>query len=116
MTERRVLERFIAQIPKAEIHVHLEGAIQPRTLLMLARRRGVSLPADDEAGLERFFEFRDFDHFLEVYLLCSACLRDPEDFQLIVEDFLSEQERQNVVYLRGVSHDLHSHRQRCQCG
>jgi adenosine deaminase len=98
MTERAFLERFIARIPKAEIHVHLEGAIQPRTLLRLARRRGVSLPADDEEGLSRFFRFHDFDHFVEVYLLCSSCLRDPEDFQLVVEDFLSEQERQNVLY------------------
>jgi adenosine deaminase len=98
MTEEVLLQRFINRIPKAELHVHLEGAIQPRTLLKLARRRGVSLPADDEAGLKRFFRFRDFDHFLEVYLLCSACLRDPEDFQLMVDDFLSEQERQNVVY------------------
>ena len=98
MPEGSVLERFIARIPKAEIHVHLEGAIRPRTLLTLARRRGVSLPANDEAGLNRFFEFRDFDHFLDVYLLCSSCLREPEDFQLIVDDFLSEQERQNVLY------------------
>ena len=98
MTEGVSLDRFIGRIPKVELHVHLEGAIQPRTLLTLARRRGVSLPADDEDGLKRFFQFRDFDHFLEVYLLCSACLRHPEDFQLMVDDFLSEQEHQNVVY------------------
>lgn len=92
------LDGFCRALPKVELHVHLEGSILPRTLLALARRRGVGLPADDEAGLERWFAFRDFDHFVEVYLTCSRCLRDPEDFQLVVRDFLTEQARQNVLY------------------
>lgn len=89
---------FIAALPKVELHVHLEGAIQPATLLRLAARRGVTLPANDEAGLREWFRFSDFEHFVQIYLTCSRCLRDPEDFQSIVEDFLAAQARQNVVY------------------
>ncbi|MEO7974419.1 MAG: adenosine deaminase, partial [Thermoanaerobaculia bacterium] len=74
------LEAFLRAIPKVELHVHLEGAMRPRTLLALARRRRVTLPADDEAGLREWFRFRDFDHFVEIYLTCSKCVRDPEDF------------------------------------
>jgi aminodeoxyfutalosine deaminase len=92
------LEAFCLQLPKVELHVHLEGSMQPGTLLRLARRRGVELPANDEPGLAEWFRFRDFDHFVEIYLTCSKCLRDPEDFQLLVEDFLREQARQNVLY------------------
>lgn len=92
------LASFCRELPKIELHVHLEGSIRPRTLLALARRRGVELPADDEAGLARWFRFRDFDHFVEVYLTCSRCLRDPEDFQRVVEDFLAEQARQNALH------------------
>lgn len=92
------LESFCLRLPKIELHVHLEGSIQPRTLLSLARRRRVDLPADDEAGLAEWFRFSDFDHFVEVYLACSRCLRDPEDFQLVVNDFLEEQARQNILY------------------
>ena len=92
------LSRFCRAAPKVELHVHLEGAIRPGTLLALGRRRGVDLPADDEGGLERWFRFRDFDHFVEVYLTCSRCLVRPEDFQLVVADFLAEQARQNVRY------------------
>lgn len=92
------LESFCRELPKVELHVHLEGSILPRTLLVLARRRGVELPADDEAGIERWFVFRGFDHFVDIYLTCSRCLRDPEDFQLVVRDFLTEQARQNVLY------------------
>ena len=56
--------------------------MRPRTLLALARRRRVTLPANDEAGLREWFRFRDFDHFVEIYLTCSKCVRDPEDFGL----------------------------------
>jgi adenosine deaminase len=85
-------------MPKAELHVHLEGSIQPATLLELARRRRVDLPADDEEGLRQWFRFRDFEHFVHIYLTCCRCLRDPEDFQLVMDQFLAEQERQNVLY------------------
>ncbi|MFQ5527359.1 MAG: adenosine deaminase, partial [Thermoanaerobaculia bacterium] len=92
------LADFIRRMPKAELHVHLEGSIRAETLLELAARRGVNLPADDVDGLERWLEFRDFDHFLEVYLTISRCLRDPEDFQLATRDFLEDQAAQNIRY------------------
>jgi len=92
------LRDFVAGMPKAELHVHLEGSIQPLTLLELARRRGIDLPADDVDGLREWFRFRDFEHFVDIYLTCCRCLRDPEDFQLVMEQFLAEQERQNVLY------------------
>jgi adenosine deaminase len=98
MSEDDGLGSLCLELPKVELHVHLEGSIRPSTLLTLARRRRVALPADDEAGLAEWFRFRDFDHFVEVYLTCSRCLRDPEDFQLVVSDFLAEQARQNVYY------------------
>ena len=92
------LVHFVAEMPKVELHVHLEGSIQPATLLELARRRRVDLPADDAEGLRRWFQFRDFEHFVDIYLTCCRCLRDPEDFQLLMEQFLAEQERQNILY------------------
>lgn len=92
------LHKFIQNMPKVELHVHLEGSIRPQTLLELAKRRGVTLPASDVQGLREWFQFRDFQHFVEIYLACSRCLRDPEDFQLIVGDFIEEQARQNVLY------------------
>jgi aminodeoxyfutalosine deaminase len=92
------LDRFLLRMPKVELHVHLEGAMRPSVLLELARRNGVALPAGDEAGLKRWFRFRDFDHFVEVYLTCSRALRAPEDFSLLVNDFMAEQAMQNVAY------------------
>lgn len=92
------LERFLLRMPKAELHVHLEGAMRPAVLLALARRNGVELPAEDEAGLARWFRFRDFEHFVQVYLTCSRALKNPEDFQLLAADFLEQQALQNIVY------------------
>jgi aminodeoxyfutalosine deaminase len=88
----------VRALPKAELHVHLEGAMRPATLLTLARRNRVPLPADDVAGLREWFRFRDFDHFVDIYLACSAALKRPEDFQRLVADFAADLERENVRY------------------
>src|SRR5260370_37678517 len=92
------LDRFLLRMPKVELHVHLEGSMRPSVLIELARRNGVELPAVAEAGLKRWFRFRDFEHFVEVYLTCSRSLREPEDFKLLAQDFLAEQALQNVIY------------------
>jgi aminodeoxyfutalosine deaminase len=92
------LELFLLRMPKVELHVHLEGAMRPRVLLRLAKRNGIELPADDEAGLKRWFRFRDFEHFVEVYLACSRALRKPEDFKDLALDFLAGQAYQNVAH------------------
>lgn len=89
---------WIRSLPKVELHVHLEGSMRPERLLALARKRNVTLPADDLAGLREWFRFRDFDHFVEIYLKCSSVLREPEDFQDLLMDFAADQERCGVVY------------------
>lgn len=92
------LARFALQIPKVELHVHLEGSMRPDVLLALAKRNRVDLPAGDIAGLREWFRFRDFNHFVDIYLTCSRCLRSPEDFRALATDVLAEQARQNIVY------------------
>ena len=93
------IEQFVARMPKAEIHVHLEGSIQPRTLLELARRNRVPLPADDEAGLRDVFRYRDFPHFVDVFIACSDCLRTPDDFALIAAELGEQAAEQNLRYV-----------------
>ncbi len=95
---RSRLLAFAAEMPKIELHVHLEGAIAPATVLALARRHGRSLPAQDEAGLRAWYRFRDFRHFVEVYLTISELLRTAEDFELIVYAFGQEMAQQHIRY------------------
>jgi adenosine deaminase len=89
---------YLAEAPKAELHVHLEGSIQPKTLLTLARRNNVTLPSDTEEGLRSWFTFRDFDHFVEIYLKVTSCLRSEADYELIAYEFGAEMARQHVRY------------------
>ena len=98
-TVTTALQRFIREMPKAELHLHLEGAIQPATLLRLAERNGVALPVTTEAEIERFFQFRDFPHFIEVYIAVCECLRTPDDFAVVVSELGAEAARQNIRYL-----------------
>jgi aminodeoxyfutalosine deaminase len=91
---------FIQAMPKAEIHIHLEGAIQPETLLQLARRhrREDRLPTTDLDGLRRWFTFTDFPHFIQIYWTISDLLRTPEDFALIVHACGADMAAQNIRY------------------
>lgn len=92
------LHAFAARMPKVELHVHLEGSIRPATLLHIARRNGVHLPAQDLAGLQDFYRFRNFDHFVEVYLAISDCLCTRDDYRLIAYEFGSDCARQSIRY------------------
>ena len=92
------IKDFIREMPKVELHVHLEGSVQPQTLLKLAERYHITLPADDIEGVRRWYTFRDFSHFLKIYMTISGCLRQPEDIELITRDFLVEQGKQNIFY------------------
>ena len=92
------IEKFITQMPKVELHVHLEGSVRPQTLLKLAARHQVPLPATSVAGLREWYTFRDFAHFIEIYQTISSCLRTPEDIELITREFLQGQAEQNIVY------------------
>ena len=88
----------MAAAEKAELHLHLQGAIRPATLLELARRHNISLPVEDEAGLRAWFTFRDFAHFVEVYSLLRACLVEPADYELVTYELGAGLAAQNVTY------------------
>lgn len=88
--------------PKIELHVHLEGTIRARTLLTIARRNGLPLPADTVEGLAQLYEFRDFGHFLEVWTLTTNCLRTAEDFRQVVVDYAAEAAAHAAVYVEGI--------------
>lgn len=94
------LADFIRAMPKVELrwHVHLEGAIQPATVLALAQRHHIALPAADLAGLRAWYTFTDFPNFIDTYIAVSRCLRTPDDIELIAREFLVGQAAQNVRY------------------
>jgi aminodeoxyfutalosine deaminase len=92
------LIEFVQHVPKVELHVHLEGSILPRTLIKLAQRNSVSLPADEENGLAESYQFQTFEQFIETYSMITSCLRTMDDYRLIAYEYGSECARQNIRY------------------
>ncbi len=92
------IERYLQAVPKVELHVHLEGAIQPETFLLLARRNNVSLPVKSATEARKWFTYRDFPHFIEIFGTISSCLKTAEDYELVAYEFGAEMARQNIRY------------------
>jgi aminodeoxyfutalosine deaminase len=88
---------FIVGLPKVELHVHHVGSASPRIVSELAARHPGTVPSDlDE--LRRFYEFRDFAHFVEVYLAVVDLLRDPQDVRLLTYEIAQEMAAQTIRY------------------
>src|SRR5215472_7397910 len=86
----------IHSLPKAELHLHLEGSIQPTTARTLMARHG--LKASEQEVLERY-RFHDFRGFLEAFKWVTSFLREPPDYALVATDLAERLLEQNVVYV-----------------
>jgi aminodeoxyfutalosine deaminase len=91
-----------APSPKIELHVHLEGTVRPGTLLEIAKRNDYALPADTEEELASIYDFRDFRHFIEVWVLTTNALRTADDFRQVVTDYAEEAASHGAVYVEGI--------------
>jgi aminodeoxyfutalosine deaminase len=80
---------FVSGLPKAELHVHHVGSASPRIVSELAARHPGTVPTDLEE-LRRFYEFRDFAHFIEVYLAVVALIRTPQDIGYLTYEVARE--------------------------
>jgi len=74
------LPALLAGLPKAELHVHVEGTLEPELIFELARRNGVALPYPDVAALRAAYAFTDLQSFLDVYYAGAGVLRTARDF------------------------------------
>lgn len=93
------LTSFIAGLPKAELHVHHVGSASPRIVAELAARHEGATPVPAEpAALADYFAFRDFAHFIEVYLSVVDLIRDDEDVRMLTYEVARELARQQVRY------------------
>ncbi len=84
------LAEFVAGLPKAELHVHHVGSASPRIVAELASRHPDGPVPADPAALAEFFEFRDFAHFIELYLAVVDLIRTPEDIHTLTYEVARE--------------------------
>ena len=93
------LRTFIERIPKAELHLHLEGgAMYPTTALNLAKRNGMTLPFFDEASAEDYYRFSGLDEFIEILRATVATLNTAADYQTVTEVIGEAAAKQNIWY------------------
>jgi len=85
----------IASLPKAELHLHLEGSIRPAIACELAARHGVALTEEE---VRRRYAYTNFAGFLDAFKWVTSFLRDPADFGLVAADLAEQLLQQNVVY------------------
>jgi aminodeoxyfutalosine deaminase len=85
-------------MPKAELHLHLEGTISPETLWEMSRRNGVALPARSFEELKGLYVFEDFLKFIKLWLAMCSCLKHERDYVGMVDAYVAECRRQNIRY------------------
>ena len=102
---------FIQSLPKAELHLHLEGSVDPATLVELSRRYNMPLPTENnrydvtgsgdvltEEDVRRLYSYNDFNGFLLAFKSVTERLRSPEDYELITYRLMQKLRQQNVVH------------------
>lgn len=85
-------------MPKAELHVHIEGTLEPDLAFALARRNGIALPYADEAALRAAYDFDSLQSFLDLYYACADVLRTADDFRDLMLAYLERAAADNVVH------------------
>jgi adenine deaminase len=94
----RSAAEYIRGLPKAELHVHIEGTLEPELAFQLAKKHGLILPHATVEELRRAYRFSDLQSFLDIYYDGAAVLRDAEDFHALTRAYLRKAHAQGVVH------------------
>ncbi|KDD92503.1 adenosine deaminase [Bordetella bronchiseptica] len=89
---------WLNALPKAELHLHLEGTLEPGLMFELARRNGVALPWPDVESLRRAYDYDNLQEFLDLYYRGAEVLRTEQDFYDLTWAYLLKCREQNVVH------------------
>jgi adenosine deaminase len=92
------LEQLIEALPKVELHLHIEGSLEPEMVFELAARNGVSLPYRDVAALRAAYQFQDLQSFLDLYYTGCEVLRTEQDFYDMTLAYLTRAAADGVVH------------------
>jgi adenine deaminase len=94
----RSVTEYIKGLPKAELHVHIEGTLEPELAFELAKKHGVVLPYATVEELRGAYRFSDLQSFLDIYYAGAAILRDADDFYALAKAYLAKSHAQGVVH------------------
>ncbi len=83
------MDRFIRDLPKTELHVHIEGTLEPKMMFGLGERNGFDLPFENVDATVEAYQFTDLQSFLDIYYQGAAVLQTPDDFYELMAGYLS---------------------------
>ncbi|UTM59184.1 adenosine deaminase [Photobacterium sp. CCB-ST2H9] len=92
------MESFIRTLPKVELHVHIEGTLEPELMFQLAQRNHIALPYDSVAAARKAYQFTDLQSFLDVYYLGAQVLQTEEDFYDLTWAYLLRCQQDHVMH------------------
>lgn len=92
------MKDFIADLPKAELHLHIEGTLEPELMFEIARRNGIALPYESVDALRRAYDFRDLQSFLDLYYAGAGVLQTRQDFYDMTAAYFRKAASQKVVH------------------
>ncbi|HEY6354457.1 MAG TPA: adenosine deaminase, partial [Burkholderiaceae bacterium] len=95
---RSLLPALLQRMPKAELHIHIEGSLEPELIFKLAQRNGVKLPYADVDSLRRAYAFTDLQSFLDIYYAGASVLLKQEDFFDMAFAYLQKAAADHVVH------------------
>lgn len=90
---------FLKRLPKAELHLHIEGTLEPELMFTLANRNGVKLPYESIGAVRAAYEFDDLSSFLELYYSGMSVLKRAEDFHDLAMDYFRRAHAEGVVHV-----------------
>ncbi|TKB04146.1 adenosine deaminase [Alteromonas portus] len=105
------LSSIIKNIPKAELHLHIEGSLTPELMWRLAEKHSVSLPYANVEEIEAAYNFKDLQSFLDLYYAGAGVLRDEEDFFTLMWEYLARCAEENIVHTE-IMFDPQTHTER----
>ncbi|MDJ0979408.1 MAG: adenosine deaminase [Erythrobacter sp.] len=110
-TERETRNAFIAAVPKAELHLHIEGSLEPDMMFALARRNGVDLPYATVEDVRAAYRFSNLQEFLDLYYLGMGALIEERDFYELTLAYLERAHADSVRHVE-IFFDPQGHTQR----
>jgi adenosine deaminase len=93
------MEALIRGLPKAELHLHIEGTLEPELAFNLAQKNGIVLPYGSVEKLRRAYQFTNLQSFLDLYYAATTVLRATEDFEVLTSAYLQRAHEQGVVHV-----------------
>lgn len=108
---KKALKQWVSASPKVELHLHIEGSLEPELMMSLANKHQVALPYANIEAVQQAYNFADLQSFLDLYYLGASVLIDEEDFYQLMWQYLIKCKEDNVVHVE-IMFDPQTHTER----